>query len=83
MLLNIWHSGGVTEALLGFAVIVSGIMWYQVYKAMKSGSRQQFGEDSSANIPFYKLPKFWIGIAAWVIVILAIAFIVAPDYKGV
>lgn len=81
-LLNIWHTGGITEALLGFAVIVSGILWYQVYKASKSGSIKQYEGGSAVNVPFYKLAKFWMGVAVWVIIILAIAFIVAPDYRG-
>ena len=84
-LLNIWHSGGVTEALLGFAAIVSGIFWYQTFKAVKSGSDQQVpgGIDQFGDMKFYQLPKFWLGVGVWVVVLLAIAFIVAPDYKGV
>lgn len=77
-LLNIWHTGGVTEALLGFAVVVSGIFWYQTYKAYKSGS-----QDGGEKISVLKMPKFWLGVAVWVIIFLAIAFIVAPDYTGV
>lgn len=86
-ILNIWHSGGITEALLGFAAIVSGILWYQAYKASKSGSQKQDlnkgTQYSNENTPIWKLPKFWLGVAVWVIILLAIAFIVAPDYKGV
>ena len=86
-ILNIWHSGGVTEMLLAFAAIVSGIFWYQTYKAAKSGSEQQLPgggyADLKKNIPFYQMPKFWLGVAVWVVVILALVFIVGPDYKGV
>lgn len=86
-LLNIWHTGGVTETLLAFAVVVSGIFWYQAYKATKSGSQQQDLQKGTQyykeNIPIWKLPKFWLGVVVWVIILLAIAFIVAPDYKGV
>lgn len=82
-LLNIWNTGGVTEVLLLFAAIVSGIFWYQTYKAVRSGSIKQLEGGSTENVPFYKLPKFWLGVAVWVIILLAIVFIVAPDYKGV
>jgi uncharacterized membrane protein len=86
-LLNIWHSGGVTEALLAFAVLISGIFWYQAYKGSRSGSQQQDlkkgTQYSDQNISIFKLPTFWLGVAVWVLVLLAIIFIVAPDYKGV
>jgi len=86
-ILNIWNTGGVTETLLAFAAIVSGIFWYQAYKASKSGSQQQDlargTQYYDTNVPIWKLPKFWLGVAVWVIILLAIAFIVAPDYKGV
>lgn len=87
-LLSIFNTGGVTLALTLFAIVVSGILFYQVWKAQKSGNVQQGGPgqmpvESAENIPFYKMPKFWMGVAVWVLYLIVMVFVVAPDYKGV
>lgn len=85
-LANIFHTGGLTLGLTLFTILVVGILWYQAFKASRSGGAQQDlkrgTQYDNKNIPVYKQAKFLMGLGVIVLYIIAM-IIVASDYKGV
>lgn len=88
MLLNIFHTGGVTLALTIIWIGLTTWFMYQATKAhnsgwyqidQKTGARTE-GKD---KIPFTQLPLFWFAVAVTVMYLIVMIFVVAPDYKGV
>jgi hypothetical protein len=88
MLLNIFHTGGVTLALTIFWLGLTSWFLYQASKAHNSGWYQinpttHEKTEGKDKIPFTQIPQFWFAVAVTVMYIIVMVFVVAPDYKGV
>jgi len=85
MLLNIFHTGGLTLGLSIFFIPLAGWFFYQAWVAHNSGGTIQTptGIISDDNkTPLYKIPQFWAAVFVTVCYVVALLFI-ASDYKGV
>lgn len=83
-LLNIF-SEGAAEITIGLFLVLGGLsffFFYQAIKASKSGSTQQtpYGQKTDGNIPIWKLPKFWMGVAVIIFLVICL-LIVNADYR--
>ena len=87
MLLNIFHTGGLT---LGLAILFLGLaawLTYQSVKAHNSGwvqdSLNEPHREGKEKTPYYKIPQFWGAVGLILVFILIIVFVIAPEYRGV
>lgn len=89
MLLNIFHTGGLTLGLTIVWALLTGWFSYQSVKAHGSGGTTQ-GNASTGfkpilddnKTPYTKIPQTWFAVAVTVIYIVAM-LIVNSDYRGV
>lgn len=74
---SVWAGGLIAIPIV--LLLGAGIFFYQAYKASKSGATKQTLEggtkDVPGNVSIFQIPRFWIGVALIVALIVVVIMV--------